>query len=74
MKAFKILFIFFLMPFVTPLMATEISLGAEMADAFRADGKIYVVVAIISIVFIGLAIWLFRLDRKISRLEKNQKS
>ena len=47
---------------------------AEMADAFRADGKIYVVVAVISIVFIGLAFWLFRLDRKISRLEKNQKS
>lgn len=74
MKAFKILFIFVLMLFVTPLTAAEISRGAEMADAFRADGKIYVVVTVISIVFIGLAIWLFRLDRKISRLEKNQKS
>jgi hypothetical protein len=74
MKAFKILFFSLLMLFVTPLMATEIPLGAEMADAFRADGKIYVVVAVIAIVFMGLAVWLFRLDRKISRLEKNQKS
>lgn len=42
----------------------------EMADAFRADGKIYVVVAIILIVLAGLLTYLFLLDRKLSKLEK----
>ncbi len=42
----------------------------EMADALRENGKIYVVVLIIAIVFIGLAGYLFNLDRKISKLEK----
>mgnify|MGYP003648404403 CR=1 FL=1 len=42
----------------------------EMADALRENGKIYVVVVIIAIVFIGLAGYLINLDRKISKLEK----
>jgi CcmD family protein len=45
----------------------------EMADSFRADGKIYVVVAILSIVFTGIVLFLIRLDRKISRIEKEQR-
>lgn len=43
---------------------------AEMADAFRADGKIYVVVAIILIVLAGLIAYLFLIDRKLNRLER----
>ena len=71
MKAFKSFLLALCILFATPLFAADMP---EMADTFRADGKIYVVVAVISIVFVGLSIWLFRLDRKISRLEKNQKS
>lgn len=41
----------------------------EMADAFRADGKIYVVVAIVIIVLAGLFVYLFLMDRKLKRLE-----
>ncbi len=44
--------------------------AVEMADALRENGKIYVVVVIIAIVFIGLAGYLINLDRKISKLEK----
>ena len=43
---------------------------AEMADSFRAEGKIYVVVAIVVIVLAGLILYLFTLDRKISKLER----
>ncbi|MEX1188187.1 MAG: CcmD family protein [Bacteroidia bacterium] len=46
----------------------------EMADTFRADGKIYVVVGILSIVFAGIVLFLIRLERKVSRLEKDQMS
>lgn len=44
----------------------------EMAKGLRADGKIYVVVAVMSLIFIGLAIFLYSLDRKLTRLEKGQ--
>lgn len=43
---------------------------AEMADTFRSEGKIYVVVAIILIVLAGLVTYLFILDRKMTRLER----
>jgi CcmD family protein len=42
----------------------------EMADVMRADGKIYVVVAVLLIIFLGLIGYLIHLDRKISKLEK----
>jgi CcmD family protein len=42
----------------------------EMADAMRANGKIYVVVAVLVIIVVGLLAYLVRLDGKVSRLEK----
>ncbi len=36
----------------------------------RSNGKIYVVVAVVLIILIGLLLYLVRIDRKISRLEK----
>lgn len=45
----------------------------EMADSFRANGKIYVVVAVLTVITIGLLAYLFVLDKKISKLEKEIK-
>jgi hypothetical protein len=42
----------------------------DMADTMRSNGKIYVVVGVISIIFLGIIIYLIRLDSKISRIEK----
>ena len=42
----------------------------EMADTMRSSGKIYVVVAVLSIIFIGITTYLILIDRKISKLEK----
>jgi len=42
----------------------------EMADQFRADGKIYVVIGVILLLLIGLFIYLFRIERKVKKLEK----
>jgi len=44
--------------------------AVEMADALRSSGKIYVVITTIAIVFIGLAIYLFTIDRRLKKLEK----
>lgn len=46
----------------------------EMADALRQDGKIYVVVLVLVIILSGLLLYLVRLDRKVSRLEKELNS
>lgn len=40
-----------------------------MASAMRESGKIYVVVGVVVLIFIGLLIYLIRLDRKIGKLE-----
>ena len=45
----------------------------QMADALRSSGKIYVVVAVLLIILIGLFIYLMNTDKKISRIEKNIK-
>jgi CcmD family protein len=42
----------------------------EMADTMRSEGKIYVVVAIMLIIFTGLIVYLVSLDRKVTRIEK----
>jgi hypothetical protein len=45
----------------------------EMADHFRADGKIYVVIAVLVTILLGLFAYVIRLDSKISRFEKEFK-
>ena len=44
--------------------------AVEMADQFRADGKIRVVVGVIVIIFVGLLVYMIRLDRKVKRMEE----
>jgi hypothetical protein len=43
----------------------------EMADRLKADGKIYVVVGVVAIILIGLLLYLFRIDRKVTKMEKD---
>lgn len=42
---------------------------AQGADFLRSMGKIYSVVAVIAIVFLGIAYYLYRIDRKLTKLE-----
>jgi len=44
----------------------------EMADAMRQDGKIYVVVLVLSVVFACLATYLIVIDRKLKKLEQKK--
>ena len=55
------------------LLAIAQDSSVDMADTMRKEGKIYVVVAIILTIFAGIIFYLVRLDRKISRLEKEEK-
>lgn len=42
----------------------------EMADVMRSEGKIYVLVGVIGIVFAGILVYIISTDKKVSRLEK----
>ncbi len=64
-----------LLLFSQNLMAQQpVADGIEMADRLRADGKIWVVVAVIAAVFAGIVVYLIRLDQQIGKLEKEIKT
>ncbi|WP_020567624.1 CcmD family protein [Neolewinella persica] len=63
-----------LLVFIPLLFCFTASLCAQTvveppADFLRSVGKIYVVVAVIMVVFLGLAFYLWRMDRRLSDLE-----
>lgn len=41
-----------------------------MADKMREDGKIWVVVAVVALVFTGIAINMLRIDFRLKKIEK----
>lgn len=45
----------------------------EMADTMRSNGRIYVVVAVVVTILLGLILYVTRLDRKMTRLEKENR-
>ncbi len=70
MKKF-ILTLVLILSFTLNLLAQN-SNGVEMADSLRSSGKIYVVVLVISVVFIGLVIYLFSIDNRLKKIEKQK--
>jgi cobalamin synthase len=40
-----------------------------MADGLRSEGKIYIVVAVVLIILIGVFVQLFRIEKKVKKLE-----
>lgn len=49
---------------------TENNKPVEMADMMRSNGKIYIVVAVCFTILVGLFIYVWRVDRKVGRIEK----
>jgi CcmD family protein len=70
MKKFTVFLLLLLMG-CTAVMAQQTQ-QVEMADALRSSGKIYVVVVTIAIIFAGLAIYLFSIDRRLKKIEKEK--
>ena len=69
----KILLSFLMMIVIASASAQE-NESIEMASGLYQSGKIYVVVIVISLIFIGITGYLISLDRKISKLEKEAKN
>jgi hypothetical protein len=56
--------------FIWSVMATTLlAAPTENVDFLRSIGKIYVVVAVLVAIFLGIVIFLILLERKISKLE-----
>ena len=71
MKKFLPAFCFLLLAF--SLTYAQDTNSVEMADQLRSSGKIYVVVAVLATVFIGLAFYLFSIDNRLKKIEKQQR-
>jgi hypothetical protein len=69
MKSLKKLTAFLLFTFISFSALAQNDKGT-MADTMRSNGRIYVVVAVLVTILIGLILYMIRLDRKISKLEK----
>ena len=67
----KIILFFGMM--ATSLISFTQDKQVEMADTMRSNGRIYVVVAVVITILTGLILYIVRLDRKMTRLEKDTK-
>lgn len=44
--------------------------SVDMADKFRSDGKIYVVVAVIAVILSGIFFYLYQTEKRLDKIEK----
>ncbi len=70
---YKKITLFLLAVFSSAALRAQSGSDVEMADAMRTNGMIYVVVAVASVVMIGLLAYVFATDRKISKIENELK-
>ena len=67
MKRFLNLLVLMALPFLS------IAQDVEMADLLQGNGKIYVVVGVIAIIFVGIVVYLITIDRRLTKIEKEEK-
>lgn len=70
-KLVKMMGLLLLLVMSTAVQAQEVAATADNAGLMRSNGRIYVVVAVVVTILLGLFAYVFNLDRKITRLEKN---
>ena len=70
MEYLKKIVLFLLVLLNAVLVFAQENKTVEMADVMRSNGKIYVVVAICLTILIGLFLYVWNVDRKIAKLEK----
>ena len=74
MRKLKYIFILaLLLGFSTIINAQDEFKGSDAGGFMRSNGRIYVVAAVMLTILIGLILYLVRLDRKISKLEKENR-
>lgn len=71
MRNFLLSLMAMLVSFSGAIAQTTTTNHVPMADGLRAEGKIYVVVLVMLVIFIAVAVYLFTLDRRVKKLEKD---
>jgi hypothetical protein len=69
----KILSILLSMGILTSKAQQTAQTSTTMADEMRSNGKIFVVVAVLLTILLGLIAYVIRIDKKVSQLEKESK-
>ena len=69
----KKIVLFFLVMISLVTNAQETMTEPSMADNFRAEGKIYVVIAVMATVFLCVLIYLIIIERRLKKLENDLK-
>lgn len=70
MNKLKRIFCVAILILFTAVVNAQTTADADNAGIMRSNGKIYVVVAIVVTILLGLFFYVYSLDRKISKLEK----
>ena len=52
------------------IFAQPAASSSSLDDMVMSSGKLYVVIAVLTVILIGIFIYLFSLDRKLRKLEK----
>ncbi len=74
MKLYKKIFSFlFFFSVSIAVLGQDGNKAVNLEDTMRSNGRIYVVVAVMLTILIGLLLYMMRVDRKISKLEKETK-
>lgn len=64
----RVYYLFLLM--MTSLLSNDLFAQAEKQSIMRSSGRIYVVIAVLVTILIGIVLYLVRLEKKITKLEK----
>lgn len=73
MQKIKTIFPFFILLLASIFVqAQEGAAKTDFGETMRSNGRIYVVIAVILTILLGLILYLVRLDRKMSKMEKEQ--
>jgi hypothetical protein len=69
MNKIKLVALLSLLTALAPLQAQ--TAAPAMADQFRADGKIYVVITVLALIFLALVVFLTIIERRVAKIEKH---
>jgi len=69
-KIKSLLLLFIVLLFSAAVQAQETTGESSFGQTMRSNGRIYVVIAVMTTILVGLFLYLIRLDRKIGKMEK----
>lgn len=68
----KSIFLTLICCFLGLMSMAQPAASVEMADSLRTSGMIWVVIAVMAVIFAGLLGYLFMLDGRLRKIEKSQ--